>query len=490
MLKRTKYHFSKVNLVRTLGVAVATLLISACTAPLQKCPGDSPASEAAAYQKASHVATNSISKLIDTREEFHDAAFNPLAYATQYPFYLLGIEKPRGNSSNPYAIANATAGEKYPAFKLTNLKASKYDLKDIESVLDDPRPLVLTHVLSARQNNKNDETLRDGCFVYNVYQDEKSAPWCQHRQLTKVKKGKENWPSEGWRGLDKLGDEIKEAAKRENATHIIMLATGWNTAEYESFRDFSYWMKQLTKDFEGKENFRPIFVGISWESAWPSGFWAQMPFGSWATKGNDADAIGFTWANYLLNDILKPAAMNSGAEMVAIGHSFGSRIILGAHYTRDIIIRKAQRSDDLPITLIGLQAAFPTGRFTQKEGWEHPYGAMQKGTATVAITTSSLDEATGTIGFGTAYIGGSGGLKTLSGKADIYKSVIALPVFGTDESGKPATAPSDKLVSIYDATPFVKCELPGTASGAHSDVYDMEMGRFMGEVIRASSKSK
>ncbi|HRY14837.1 MAG TPA: hypothetical protein P5330_03055, partial [Candidatus Competibacteraceae bacterium] len=479
------------NIVRTLTMSIATLLISACAAPLQKCPGDSPASEAKVYQnpkKTSHAAVNGISELIDTREEFHDAAFNPLAYTTQYPLYLLGIEKPRYNSGNPYPIVDMAAGKESPIFKITNLKASADDLKDIESVLDDPRPLVLTHVLNARQINSNSETLREGCFIYNVYQDEKSVPWCKHYHPTKVEKGKKNWPSEGWRGLDQLGEEIKEAAKRENATHIIMLATGWNTVEYESFRDFSYWMKQLAKDFEGKGNFRPIFVGISWESAWPSDFWAKMPFGSWSTKGNDADAIGFTWANYLLNDVLKPIALNSGAEMIAIGHSFGSRIVFGAHYVRDILIRKTQKSDTLPITLIGLQAAFPTGRFTLTEGWEHPYGATHKDSAVVVITTSSLDEATGTIGFGTAYVGGSGGLKTLDGKEEIYKSVIALPVFRTDESGQPATAPSKNLVSVYDATPFVKCELPDTASGAHSDVYDQEMGHFMGEVIRASSR--
>ena len=64
----------------------------------------------------------------------------------------------------------------------------------------------------------------------------------------------------------------------------------------------------------------------------------------------------------LLNDILKPIAFHSNAQLVAIGHSFGSRIVLGAHYAREIIVRKELESDSMPITLIGIQAAFPTGR--------------------------------------------------------------------------------------------------------------------------------
>lgn len=161
---------------------------------------------------------------------------------------------------------------------------------------------------------------------------------------------------------------------------------------------------------------------------------------------------------------------------------------MGSHYERDILVRKHRESDTIPVTLIGLQAAFPTGRFTLTDGLEHQYDASLKGPGTVVIITSSFDEATGTIGFGTGYIGGSGGLKELVKNKNVYESAIVLPVFLTNEAGQPTTLLDKNLVSVYDATPFVKCELPGTESGAHSDVYDEEIGHFLGETIRASKK--
>lgn len=462
------------RVVHALALSMASVLVSGCTT-VPKCTGDSPSVQA--KKNVARVKDNNIATLIDTRAVFHDAALSPELYATQYPMYLLDIEKPRDKTATPYK--NTT-----PKLDINNLKISEDDIEDIGSVLDDPRPMVLTHALSTRRSN----VIQKECFIYNVYKTEESAPWCQHKHIIKVEESNTNWKQEGWEALNRLGDEIRETAQREKATHIIILATGWNTEEYESYWDFSFWMKQLAEDFKGKGEFRPIFVGISWESEYSSSFFAKLPFASWSTKGNDADEIGFTWANYLLNDILKPVAFDSGTQLVAIGHSFGSRIVLGSHYVRDIIVRQPRQSDSLPLTLIGLQAAFPTGRFSLTEGWEHPYNANYKDPATVVITTSTLDKATGTIGFGTGYIGGDGGIKELTENKQAYESFIALPVFATNETGQPATDPNKQKVSVYNATPFVNCELPGTESGAHSDVYDKEMGHFVGEIIRNSKK--
>lgn len=467
--------------VHALALSITTILISGCTT-VPKCSGDSPTLHA--QKNVVRVKDNTIATLIKTRAVFHDAALNPELYATQYPLYLLGIEKPRDTSVTPYK--NTT-----PKLDVNNLKIPADDIEDIESVLDDPRPMVLTHALSTKWTDLNSNVIQKECFIYNVYKAEESAPWCKHNHIIKVEEGNKNWKQEGWEGLNRLGDEIKEAAHREKATHIIVLATGWNTEEYESYWDFSFWMKLIAEDFKNKGEFRPIFVGISWESEYSSSFFAKLPFASWSTKGNDADEIGFTWTNYLLNDILKPVTLDSeksGTQLVAIGHSFGSRIILGSHYARDIFVRQPRKSDSLPVTLIGLQAAFPTGRFSLTEGWEHTYNAKYKAPATVVITTSNLDKATGTIGFGTGYIGGEGGIEELSENKQAYESFIVLPVFTTNETGQPETDPDKNKVSVYNATPFVNCELPGTESGAHSDVYDKEMGHFLGEIIRKSKK--
>lgn len=467
-------NFFQIQLFYAPFIFITIVLLSGCTS-IPKCSGDSPA-EQATHKEYDGFKVNAISKLIDTRIKFHDAALDNLAYNSKFPFYLLGFEKPRKNTETPYPLSLTNEVKGIPSFDISNLNASKDDQEDIKATLDDPRSLVLTHILNTSEN----------CFIFNVY-NKTSSEWCQKRHTVDINEDLNYWSSEGWKGLDSLGKEIKLAAQRENATHIILLATGWNTVEYESFLDFSYWMKIIAEDFKDKE-FRPIFIGIAWESAWSSSIWAKLPFGSWSTKGNDADAIGFTWVNYLLNDILKPIAFDSNTQLVAIGHSFGSRIVLGAHYARDIIIRKQLKSDSMPITLIGIQAAFPTGRFTLTEGWEHEYASNNKGNANVVITTSTKDKATGTIGFGTGYIGGAGGIDELTNNESIYSKFVT-PVLNTDKNGQPQTKPQSELVTVYDATPFVACELEGTSSGAHSDVYDQEMGHFLGETIRAYDNS-
>ena len=453
---------------------------------ISNCPEkDSPALEAEAKKKETNnsVGKTNVAKLINTRIEFHDAALNPKSYVPQfskYPLYLLGIEKPRHNSATPYATTT-------PKIDKNNLKIPKSDRNKIWSALDDSHSMTLTHILSIEQSNSQSKE----CFIYNVYQDETAASWCQHNHITRIEKGNKKWTSEGWDALNQLGLEIKEVVQREKATHIIVLATGWNTEQYESYRDFDYWMKQLGDDFKNKGDFRPIFVGISWESEWKG--LARIPrIGSAMSinnKGNDADEIGFTWVNYLLNDVLKPVAASSNAQpkLVAIGHSYGSRIVLGSHYVRDIIAREPSSSDSYPVTLIGLQAAFPTGRFVLNRGGKHPYNKAYKNPATVVITSSTADKATGMIDMlTTGYIGGKGGLDELLKHKEIYDDVIALPVFDTDSTGQPIQKPSQNKVSVYNATPFVNCQLQGTDSGAHSDVYDPEMGRFLGEIIRKS----
>jgi hypothetical protein len=322
-----------------------------------------------------------------------------------------------------------------------------------------------------------------GCFIFNVYGHKLETPWCKHHHITDV--DSLGWKREGWKGLDKLAADIRERAIEDKVTHIILLATGWNTRQYESYLDFLAWMNNVTEDFK-KENvaFRPLFVGTTWESEWP--LWERLPFFSAFTKGNDADEIGFTWENYLLNEVIKPIAKTNGAQLTVIGHSFGTRIALGAHYVRHIQSR-GYSAEEVPITLIGMQAAFPIARFVTSKGKEHHYVAANKGSATVIITSSEHDEATGRMCIGTAYVGAGCGLKKLKQEKTYRNFAAVLP---TSDNGEPRAVPDSRLISVYDASPFINCEARGTKSGAHSDVYDDAMGHFLGEIIRNSTSSK
>ena len=436
---------------------------------------------------------DAIASVIDSRPTYHHAALVPEAYRTQYPFFLLGIEKPRDDkrADRPYC-APGESGCIAPTFDANHFGvADSSDLndtrKDIRARLfSDPRSMVLTHLLRARRiGHKLENSEQPGCFIYNVYGA--TTDLCTRNQKSDV--ASPGWKRDGWGALDQLRLEMLAAAKAERATHIILLVTGWNTTQYESYLDFQEWMTRLSESLGSRETFRPVFVGISWESAWDAPPWSWIPFISAANKGNDADEIGYGWGNMLLNDVLKPVAQEAGANLVAIGHSYGTRIVFSAHYVRDVLKRSAPVADT-PLTIIGMQAAFPLGRFITAAGREHQYISTYKGAARIAITSSALDAATSKVCVGTTYVGGRCGLATLSkypkpDDTNPYKNVIKL--LTTQPNGTPNGLPDSSLVTIYDATPFVNCELGGTSSGAHSDVYDKEMGTFLGAVIRSSS---
>lgn len=486
--------------VATAGVllsAAAILMLGGCATTDEKqiseCTYPSPAVAAAnppapALTETARKLYESARKRIDTRADFHHAAIAHNTYVSPDPLYLLGFEKPRKHSLRPYCKAGE-ANCNAPVFAGGNFQGLPQDAKVVKKtqkainvrLFDDPRSIALTHALRVRGLPTAGGTAGpDTCFLFNVYGDAGSVPWCKHRHAANVEV--QEWPREGWKALDRLADEIREAVAREKSTHVIVLATGWDTTEYESYQDFLAWMKALRADFAGSE-FRPLYVGIAWESKF-----SELPnFISFTTKGNDADEIGFAWGNYLINDLLVPIAKTSGAKLVAVGHSFGSRIVFGAHYARDVLVRKSP-APGANITLIGLQAAFPVSRFVSTEGKddEHLYLAANKGAARVVVTTSVHDSATEKMSVGSGYVGGPGGLNTLKEKSNIYGPAVALS--STNAKGEPLSSPDAVKVTVYDASPFVDCQLPGTNSGAHSDIYDVEMGHFLGATIRPTEK--
>lgn len=502
-----------------LFAAIFTVLwVVGCTKPQlistsQKCDYPSPAFKATEYLENfvinpklqlkgdSLKAYQAVQEKIETQQEkddkmiypYHHAVVAYEDYKTPFSFFLVGIEKPRGEHKRPYCNSNEQTCD-FPKFDPGRFKGESSDdqgeiedtREDIEDRLfNDSKPMVPTHILKAGKTT-SDNTNKDQqvCFVFNVYGDDGVTPWCNN-SLHPVEIDKPAWSSKAWKALDRLGAEIKATAQRENATHIILLATGWATVEYESFLDFSHWMTSLRNDFAGKE-FRPIYIGIAWESGFP----ALSDTASFTTKGNDADEIGFTWVNYLLNDVLNPIAAETNAQLVAIGHSFGTRIVLGSHYVRDVLMRSTPVLNT-PVTLIGIQAAFPTGRFISQEGKEHQYVRANKGDTRVIITSSDSDKATYTICYydlwdweiGTGYVGGPCGLEQVKNNPEIYRKSITL--LETADTGQPISIPVSNQVSLYDASSFVNCELKGTSSGSHSDVYDNEMGHFLGEIIRS-----
>lgn len=569
------------RLLHTTCLIVTIVYLSDCTEiqPVDKCnpsshTNESPACQAnfyyddtlysSAIQAKGALSNNSdtykeIIKLIDTRQLYHDAvlAYPTEKWSSKHSLYLLGFEKPRGTESAIKPYNYKVKDKEAPVTFASSEKPSDTDAisstRDyMHKILNDPKSMVLTHILKVKSTVPNAEgSMYDPCFVYNIYADNLSvendnSSLCVNHKVTSLaaqvtaQNGVNNeWTYNGWQALDQLGKELREKIedKTQNntpPTHLIMLATGWNTKEYESLRDFEKWMDELKYNYEkAGERFNPIYIGIASELEWPGEGGDLKGLYSMVTKGRDADELGFTWINYLLNNVLKPIAKDTGIQVVGIGHSFGSRVIFGSHYARGICSKIIQEQnkpnksvqcnddknlDNLPITLIGMQAAFPTGRFISTRGeddfyllppdwkypwkwpydlWEgplyfnHPYLSTDKGGATVVVTTSDSDAAAGQIPSSwvglTGFIGGIGGIEEIKNYA--YKSAISfIERSDVHVDGKIDKMPDKNLATVYDASNFVSSQLPGTQSGSHSDVYDKEMGNFLGQVIRHTSK--
>ncbi|CAG0979833.1 hypothetical protein BURK2_01776 [Burkholderiales bacterium] len=462
-------------------VAMALCLAACATQGVRTCEGDSPAMAKAPSPAGSNARHEEIRSKIRTRVEFHHAAIAPEAYQSNEPLFLIGLEKPRAFSRRPYCASGETGcngvtidPEKFDAVGAGNVNAVTRTRQDIRRTLfQDPRSLVVTHMVRTRWTKGDGSFSTGGCYVFNVYGLGSGSKWCDNSIADDVVSPE--WTRSGWFAFDKLRLEIEKLAKQRQATHLVFLATGWNTDEYESYRDFVQWMDQIGAAAKGRE-YRPIYIGVAWESKYNS---VPNP-ASFTTKGNDADEIAFSWANRMLNDILLPLAADIGTHVVGIGHSFGARIVFGSHYVRSVQGRQpAARPQRL--TLIGLQAAFPIGRFITQQGEEHQYLQQNLGTATAVITSSEFDQANERITLAGGYAGGKWALSSIRQQRRLYADALSLRE--ADSSGKPKTYPDETRVSIYDASAFVNCQLQGTTGGAHSDVYDAEMGRFIAEVL-------
>lgn len=138
--------------------------------------------------------------------------------------------------------------------------------------------------------------------------------------------------------------------------------------------------------------FRPIFVGLSWSADWP-----RLPrVSDFVNKAHDADEIGLTWANLLVNKVLKRITKETSVGLVLVGHSFGARLLSRAVH-RSPLLRPDHADLDAnpPVDLfVGLQGAFPYKRFIKGEGREgSPYADFVLRARKFLLTSSAHDRA-------------------------------------------------------------------------------------------------
>lgn len=379
------------------------------------------------------------------------------------PIFLVGIEKPRRNG--PAHVDRSCEGRD---FNVASLDASIRD--SVCEVMKQGRPMLLTHVVAI-------DGVRDGHygqarFLYNAY-DEPVVPTARNS------KGDEALYENGLRALGTLATDLDAALKDGQVTDVVVLSTGWNTPQRETLYNTMEWMASIqhARASSDAKPFRPLYITISWQSSWERKFW-KLTHASVVTKGNDADELGLTWVNRLVQDAVIPVAGHYQLPVTLVGHSYGTRVVGTALYLPDII-RRSPPASSPPIAFVGLQAAFPINRYGEQKGKERWF-ADRNPHAMVLLSSSANDTATSSLPVGVLVGGGRSPERVLNDPKGNLK-VFGCEVLEANSEGKIGEPSHLTLVGphLVKADAFINCEMPGTGGGAHSDVFDFAAGQFI-----------
>lgn len=117
-------------------------------------------------------------------------------------------------------------------------------------------------------------------------------------------------------------------------SHVIFHSTGWHNRQDNSINHYNTLFKSLKASSSGTD-FKPLYIGLTWPADW------DIKIISYLNKANDADEVGFIWANYILNKTIPAAIENANSptkpKFVAMGHSFGARVMATAAHSRPYI---------------------------------------------------------------------------------------------------------------------------------------------------------
>lgn len=451
----------------------------------------------------------------------------------QFSGYLMAVEKTRrqiiGLEGGPLSFCDSAITP--TIFEQSFLRAPPktddgYDEATciLKRRLDDGTRMFLSHVAAFRPMPESSTPRIGGRLLYDVYG--RNDLLCDI-QTAESEDKRVSWEKSVFRAGRVDGLRSLEAALRadiDNArsraapySHVFVYVMGWNTGQAAAMENFNnlygYLLDAATADGNAGGRFRPLFIGITWPSAWSFGTSAWDTFlrgVSFWNKKNDADELGATWANYLLNDVLAGIKRDHpGLRVVLIGHSFGARAAARTLYSCDLLPDPAPSACRQTVDLVlGLQSAFGRSRFDKhlSPTWQqallvHPmhhegvpytdFSDYRRFGAKQAYLWSRYDSATSS----SAMMGGGNEFERTRREAyaDLFQH---LPDKDTSDphSAVPHSDqlinmvrdldPNNRRVLLLDGAGFVRHDTPYHGGDAHSDIYNREVGRLTWELVK------
>lgn len=414
------------------------------------------------------------------------------------PGYIVGIEKRNIRKNNEEFIAGINSNTPYDDSRFkpveeTDKFSKKQNVKYKEVTSSQTKVMLVTQITKnfpIPQIKKEDKENLIQEYLYNAYKENLNGDYDFKRSFSEI---------------DNIFCDLEEqlaTAEEANVpySHVLIMSMGWHTDQVETLWRSNKILSNIRAAKDDKEKnlkeqdkvkYKPLVIVLTWPSAWLtiSNFSLEEKFGhliSYNNKADDADEIGFTWANWIVNHKLPIAIedekIKKPPKIVLIGHSFGARLLSRALFSSGFIKSKHKTFNSVDL-FIGLQGAVSAHRFVQKTSSEGaPYSDYSKLPTKLVFTTSSNDTANPWAYWLTrgAHIGGYRGLNVAKKKEneDIFDIVV-----WNEES--PIVHKFTNKVLIVDASSIIKTGggTTGEEPSAHNDIIDLEMGKLIWNYI-------
>ncbi len=446
--------------------------------------------------------------------KYHYLVREPYSVGLSHEGFIIGIEK----------SPKEKIGYEFPDIDVTRFR--KWDTRDdpqggqyIEArnahfrrVTSDRKSVFVSHILKYGFDRQG--TVRFAvCPLYSVYKangfaDQSGRPGCPANGQTETSKTTDAKPyyEDGWSALNRLYDAIKARLDqaRPAYTHILVASMGWNNDQVESVRRYNALLGNIIAQarLEGTpegQYFNPLVIGLTWPSVWGGdSFFNTINLVthvvSYPNKADDADEIGYTIANYLVNNIVYRLKSEYKLKIVLIAHSLGARILSRAMFSAHLLKGGPNPTGDATDLFIGLQGAFSVRRFKKDHRLPFPLSLFRKGEGSpyliydkldgrVVLTWSEADAANPVAQWvtGAAHAGGKAGYEESREMGDVFDHLVwdknvqnkndLLRQNITEKA--PATCgklKESKKVLMIDANKIVH---------DHNDILDSEMGRLI-----------
>jgi hypothetical protein len=413
---------------------------------------------------------------------FHVVADEPQGFGLRMEGFIIGIEKSERETLDVPPLTEDPHLNSDPAgFDPENTRR-------FSKRLNDGKRTFISHLVQAALDDKLPIPYIKNRFLYDAYLAGRADDRRPSDPAWTMKT--HGLYARSWEALEHLEDVLAEQLNEAHEegqpyTHVVVGTMGWNTAQEKAIRNLnSIFGNILISQGNG---FKPLYIAITWPSEW------NVPGVSLGNKANDADEIGFVWANALINrhlSILRARASEktwSAFKIVAIGHSLGARLMTRAAFSGAALNPPVELQDGLDL-VVGMQGAFSMNRFLaeREKGREGaPYADYKNLRGRVALTWSEHDKATPIANMitGGNYAGAKKGYERASDPR--YKHHFSF--YTSSEKGELTpegdVASQGKQVIYINANSLIKYEVLGAGGKAHSDIYNAYMGRMLGTLI-------